>query len=453
MKLIANGINNNIFSNILPHESNEVDGVFAAIAYGSLPNSISYCLIEDCIKKGYRMDLWMRYDHTVPVSTAMLEKLLESEKKNIFTKFIPDILHSKIIWWKGYGAYIGSANLTERGWVTNIEAGVFFDESTLQNSDLGNQIEDFFDAIKSLDSIPLTNEYLAEMKEMERAQKQARNQAREAALQRRKKPEHPGLFSVNKQDSLTKQKLDFKRNWDNGLTQLRHISRSLDDSYKPTWLNQDIRKEWHADQFLYAYYTHKIKGENNSKPYETYHLKNQSDPKSAVTEALRWWKSLDRPPSNEDKILNEKAPETHALLKKEKIKTLNIKELETLLLNVNAARTHITKIDPGLFSRPNGILIDTTERAKLFAEYLETALNKKEQGIRELLYYVLYEGKDEDLWERVFAAGKETSLKIPHIGLNIISEIVGWARPEITPPRNSRTNKALRALGFDVAIY
>lgn len=453
MKLIANGINKYVFSNILPDECDEVDGVLAAVAYGSLPNSSAYDLIENCLINGYRMDLWMRYDHTIPVSIGMLNKLLKSQEKNIFTRFIPDILHSKIIWWKGYGAYIGSANLTERGWVDNIETGVFFDENTLKNSDLESQIEDFFDALKSENSLPLTKEYISDMQDMEDAQKQARNEALQAARRRRKVPEHLGLFSVDKRDSRSKQKTTFKRNWDEGLTQLRHIATLLDENYKPSWVHSDIRKEWHVDQFLHAYYTHKITGDNNSKPYEKYHLKNQSNPSHAVTEALNWWKNLSMPPSGESNVLNYIAPRNHALLSKKKIKTLHEKEIAELLLNINAAKTHITKIEPTLFNRPSKTPIDTAERAKLFAEYLESVRNISGQDLRELLYYVLYEGKDTDLWERVFNAGKEESLKLPHIGLNIISEIVGWARPEIAPPRNSRTNKALRALGFDVSLY
>lgn len=453
MKLIANGINNSVFSNILPHDDDEVDGVFAAIAYGSLPNSKSYDLIEDCISKGYRMDLWMRYDHTVPVSIEMLKKLLENEKKNIFTKFIKDILHSKIIWWKGYGAYIGSANLTERGWISNIEAGVFFDEKTLQNNEIGEQIESFFDTLKSIDSIPLTKEYIFNMQEMENAQNEARQLAIRNALKKRKESEHPGLHSVDKKDTLTKQKEQFKINWDEGLTQLRQIAKILDESYKPTWLTWDTKAEWHVDQFLHAYYEHKIKGENNSKPYEHYHIKNKPDPYGAVKEALSWWKQLGNPPSGEEQVLTTKAPESNYLLSKNKVKNLNKKEFGDLLKNINAVRTHVTKIEPSLFSRPRKTPIPVDDRITLFADYLETAINRKGQNIKELLDFVLYQGTDENLWERVFTAGKDEAYKIPHIGLNIISEMVGWARPEITPPRNSRTNKALRALGFYVTPY
>jgi phosphatidylserine/phosphatidylglycerophosphate/cardiolipin synthase-like enzyme len=93
----------------------------------------------------------MRYDHTVPVSPAFLSKLLANVKNNIFCKLIPDRLHRKVIWWKGYGAYIGSANLTERAWYSNIEAGIFFTESDLYSSNLIEQLEEFFDNLASLD--------------------------------------------------------------------------------------------------------------------------------------------------------------------------------------------------------------------------------------------------------------------------------------------------------------
>lgn len=42
---------------------------------------------------------------------------------------------------------------------------------------------------------------------------------------------------------------------------------------------------------------------------------------------------------------------------------------------------------------------------------------------------------------------------LPHYGLNSIAEVIGWAQPEIAPPRNGRTSKALRALGYDVRVY
>ncbi len=81
-------------------------------------------------------------------------------------------LHCKIIWWKGYGAYIGSANLTGRAWYSNIEAGVFYDENDLYNTGLIEQLEEFFDNLSDLDSLPpcieLTKEIIQEQQQLQK---------------------------------------------------------------------------------------------------------------------------------------------------------------------------------------------------------------------------------------------------------------------------------------------
>ncbi|MDI5591701.1 hypothetical protein MJI40_24210 [Salmonella enterica subsp. enterica serovar Montevideo] len=78
--------------------------------------------------------------------------------------------------------------------------------------------------------------------------------------------------------------------------------------------------------------------------------------------------------------------------------------------------------------------------------------NQKGMTIAELLNYVLYGGKASLMWERIYQAGKDDEYKFQHYGINSIAEVVGWARPDDTPPRNGRTNKALRALGYPVRV-
>ena len=55
--------------------------------------------------------------------------------------------------------------------------------------------------------------------------------------------------------------------------------------------------------------------------------------------------------------------------------------------------------------------------------------------------------------ERVFEVINNPKYKLDHFGRSIVGELVGWGRPEITHLRNNRVNKALRALGFDVALF
>jgi hypothetical protein len=80
MKFFANKLNGNYLRSVLPDKGAEVDWVKAAIAYGSDAET----LIADCLSSKYRLDIWMRYDHTVPVAPALLRKLLDGVRRNIF---------------------------------------------------------------------------------------------------------------------------------------------------------------------------------------------------------------------------------------------------------------------------------------------------------------------------------------------------------------------------------
>lgn len=92
MKFIGNKLNNEYLETILPGPSVEVDAVKAAIAYGGGESK----LLENCLKHKRRLDIWMRYDHTVPVKIPLLRKLLSHVGQNIFCYQVPDILHAKV---------------------------------------------------------------------------------------------------------------------------------------------------------------------------------------------------------------------------------------------------------------------------------------------------------------------------------------------------------------------
>ena len=78
---------------------------------------------------------------------------------------VPDIFHAKVIWWKNYGVYVGSANLSDRAWHQNIEAGIFVDEEEAAESGLLELIEDFFDSLEDR-SRPLTQEIADHVEEL-----------------------------------------------------------------------------------------------------------------------------------------------------------------------------------------------------------------------------------------------------------------------------------------------
>lgn len=450
MRFVANRVNGIHLRDILPAigEDVEVDSVMAAVAYGSNASDESQDLIGHSVANKLRLDLWMRYDETVPVSVSLLKRLLKHQKDNVFTQFVPDCFHSKVIWWKGYGAYIGSANHTDRAWLTNIEAGLFVTEDEMASSGMDLQLEEFFDYLKELDvTIPISSDYVREMEKLSELNKDKDKAAKKA----RKHKEWGGPSFIEKKIAFDKRKENFKREWLSTLGILKHIEEQLSD-YQPCWVRDDVPAGWHVDQFLHAYYYNNV-GDGLSKPYEEYYSKHYKDPNAELRQQLEWWSKTPSAPSNEDATFYENAPIVNRLLAQNKVLSLSEDEFEQVCRYTHATRDHVIKVPLSVLGKPELKSLSRSERLNLFAPFLLRQRNNNGKDVRELLHYVLYEGPSEDLWERLYNAGRNPDYTISRYGLNSIAEVVGWARPDVAPPRNGRTSKALRALGFDVKIY
>jgi hypothetical protein len=100
MKFVANRINQTHLRDILPVVSEKVplDNVLVVIAYGSSASDESQGLIDHVVEKKLRLDLWVRYDHSITV--PLLKWLLKHLSDNVFTNFVPELFHSNVIWWK-----------------------------------------------------------------------------------------------------------------------------------------------------------------------------------------------------------------------------------------------------------------------------------------------------------------------------------------------------------------
>lgn len=448
MIFVANSINGNYLESVLPSDKDDVDGVLAAIAYGSNFNNQKNDFIAHCLANRYRLDIWMRYDHTVPVAVPLLKRLLRHHKDNIFCNLIPDCLHSKVIWWQGYGAYIGSANLSERAWMSNLEAGLFLSHMELQRDGLHIELENFFEGLRNLDeSFPLSEEVINEMELIA----QQRSGLSDKGKDLRKTPVWDGPTFFAKQKAIDRRKESFRKEWQETLTHLRSIGNQLME-YRPNWVSEDVPIAWQIDQFLHAYYYNKV-GDANKKPYEDYFNKHRKDPQAALLAAMRWWQSTTSAPSREDITFYESAPSLRKSLSRESILSLTEEQFAEVCGKTHATSDHIAKMELAILGRPDLKMLSIDERVPLYAAWLLRQRNSKGWSVLELLNYVFYEGREEDLWERLYTAARTPEYSLPHYGLNSIAELVGWARPEVEPPRNGRTSKALRALGFDVRVY
>jgi hypothetical protein len=448
MKFVANTLNGVHLADVLPCKDDEVDNVLAAVAYGSNSTDEDNDFLGHCLRNRYRLDLWMRYDHTVPVAVPLLQRLLRHERDNVFCKFIPDCMHSKVIWWRGYGAYIGSANLTNRAWFTNIEAGLFLTEEELQRDGIDTALENFFDELRDLDvAIPLSADLIKEMEAIQARRKGVMDLGKDL----RKAAEWGGPVFFDKKMAVDRRRDKFEREWKAALAHMQNIAGRLQEN-RPKWVPETTPLNWQVDQFLHAYYYNRV-GEGREKPYEDYYRRHFKDPNSALNAALAWWKGTEHAPSHEDEMLKLNAPIIQRNLSRERLGSLTEQDLLEVCERTHATREHVIKMDLGLLGRPDLVSLPRDERMILYAAWLNRQRNALGWNIAQLLNFVLYGGPDDELWSRIYAAATDQKYTIPRYKLSMLAEVAGWARPEVAPPRNGRTSKALRALGFDVKVY
>src|SRR3546814_12329722 len=78
------------------------------------------------------LNFWGRLDEEVPVRVYILNLFLHRRSPQFVCKLVTHH-HAKVIWWRGFGVYVGSANLTYSAWNSNVEAGCFFEESEIDS--------------------------------------------------------------------------------------------------------------------------------------------------------------------------------------------------------------------------------------------------------------------------------------------------------------------------------
>ena len=123
MKLITN-IQPPLLTDIFLKQSKDLKEIKAAVAYCNY-----YKLFEYCKKHEIKLNYYGRLDPSINLSLKNLKNFLTDDISIYIiggTKF-----HPKVIWCYGYGAYIGSANLTKSAWEENIECGLWLTQKEL----------------------------------------------------------------------------------------------------------------------------------------------------------------------------------------------------------------------------------------------------------------------------------------------------------------------------------
>jgi len=449
--LILNGINGRYLREIPDNAAKDCDRVEAAVAYATKED----LLFEWCWKHSIPLRFWGRFDENVPVSPRILKQFLDRRSPNFVCKLLPH-LHAKVIWWHGVGAYIGSANLTDSAWHSNVEAGCYFDEGVMSASGIDEQLHAFFRLIDGHAS-PLTDELYqaieARHRELNRLDEQDReNKKRFSAATGIK--QWSGLVHVAAKTAMEKQKRAFMDEWFSTLQILRDIGvRISADQYRPAWIPKDVPSGAQADQFLHAHYYNRVIGSDRRSHYAEMFEMNKDNPEGALQAAMHWWKSLPVPPSKEDRMLFEWAPFLRKELANEKILDLAEKDFEAVCQRVWAIQDHARRMPNATLNLPQSRPYTNVEKTKALAHYLFQRKTPNGANVLQALHYVLYGGASQELPNRLWETTTAGQWRIEHLGTSAVGELVGWALPDLFPPRNNRTSKSLRSLGFAVDAH
>lgn len=429
------------------------ESVDAAVAYVSDERT----LIDACMRNRVKLTLWARYDFSMPVSDAVIERFLHSPSLEFSLRVVPDIFHPKVIWWHGFGAYIGSANLTQRAWTGGIEAGLFLTDEELAVYALDDELTTFFQQVDER-SYRVNQQFLEHARALEKAMDayyREEANARKVFEESRKalgiSPLN-SLFDITHVPSKDRRQTEFLKEWNATITLLRGIANRV-TAYRPAWIAESVPAGAQADQFLHAFYYNQV-ARGRSAGFQHLYLENHKRIDAAVAEALTWWQGLQTAPTNEDEMLATRLPRLQHLLQKHRLPSLTREEFSEVCTLVHAIYNHGRQVNfssLGLAEPEDPV--PARERVLTFGAWLYDQRSANGRSAIDSIYDVLYGGPDNEIPQRIFESAFRPENRVPRLGVSSLGEIVGWVRPDFSPPRNNRTNKALRALGCDVKVY
>lgn len=459
MKLLLDYQRTRKFTLLIKRIPDNVKEISASIAFTQ-----DDTLMKNCNNKKIHLDWWGLFNSDVSSKLEIVKDAIKSP----YIKFFPfaKLFHSKLIWFHGYGVYIGSHNLTENAMYYNVETGIFIPEDEL-TEEYKIEIEMYFSFLRD-NSIPATIED-AELMEKYIEESKIENERRRLIKQNldnlfEEKFAHlfilkPGVQDGenDKEKKSNKKKLLFLQEWRETQKYLGIIHEKIRNIKQPSWVDPTADISIIIDQILHAYYysyllKRKDEGLKSSELVNIEYEKNKFDPDGAIQQAIKWWKTLSTPPSNENVHINEWNKSNKVILSNLRNRDLTKEELITVFNQNHAARNHARQMKNSDFGLPSDFKASMEERVDYYVEWILKQRTSNGLTIQETMKYLLFEDTI-NLEERVYNTIYNPKYRIEHFGRSIVGELVGWGRPEITHLRNNRVNKGLRVLGFNVTLF
>ncbi len=397
-----------------------------------------------------------RIDGTCPIHPKVLVWFLsrQSSTADVECRLVPHYLHAKVIWWVGVGAYIGSANLTDRAWNQNHEAGVFLTQEELDAEGMTERLDGFFDQVATK-SIPLTDSIYRDQVRLHEKLKELRNAA--DRIQQQFEDAHEFLKDRSSpiahqptRNSFSMRGRKFVEEWHETLAYLRPIAqRVAAPENRPSWIRDGIPPGVQCDQFLHAYYYNIVNPRSEKNAYLAYYERNKSRAEAAMQEALAWWKESDFDYENERQMMEASAPVFVENFAEHRLLKLDRDTFAETLARSHAFGMHSTRmgVEELGFTQSPGAWPKILAHARMI--YDARSKSGAHSGPEVFRYVIWGLG---DVAERIWKANNHPDYQLDGIGTSTLGEVVGWSRPLNFPPRNQRTNKAIKALGRKIKV-
>jgi len=157
MKVVMGGVNDVTLDALHDQSLARCTRIQAAVAYARRGNPLF-----DSVRRSAPLEFFGRLDGVDP---DLLDDILDDGPTRILCRLYAR-LHAKVVWWHGYGAYIGSANLTDSGWHRNVECGVFYAHEEMASAGLLETLPPLFQELRDAGGIAPTKAIVAELRQI-----------------------------------------------------------------------------------------------------------------------------------------------------------------------------------------------------------------------------------------------------------------------------------------------
>jgi hypothetical protein len=464
MRTILGRINGEWLANVLTESRGACTGIDAAVAYADVHEPVLDYLRETNVPVRF----FGRWDAGFPVSAALLRWFIEKAPAHVQCFLVNGPYHPKVIWWRGFGAYIGSANLTKSGWERNVECGLYLSEDELYEHSIAPALETMFKEIAAA-SFRVGRDDLPDIERLaqRRSKLLAEMKAMEDEFHRlfgNRRPYRGPTYEARVGEGPSVAHVQFVDEWTRTLDLMRRLARRFAElSLRPAWVPDDTDPATHFDQLLHGYYYQQVlkgdvEGRKSKDKVDAFFAQNRLRSDEALADAARWWAGLTEPPTrnftyNEGRFISEVAPRLRHLFSSAVLPSLDRDGFVEAMSGVNAFRASGRRADNAMLGLPPGTELDEDERIRQCAEWIFGQRTAAGRTPLETLAFVIHDRSTPRAEDRIWTAIRDPAWRIKGIGKSTFGEVLGWARPADYPPRNDRTNKALRALGHDIITF